>query len=173
VKPIAIRRERPEDAARIRAVNVAAFGETTEADIVDRIRDRGGIQLSLVADVDSVLVGHILFTAVTVAGGGGMARGAGLAPMAVEPGYQGRGVGSALVGRGLEMLRSDGCPFVVVLGHPTYYPRFGFERASEHGIASEYDGVPDEAFMILELAPGALEGVSGVARYRREFAAAG
>ena len=89
--------------------------------------------------------------------------------MAVLPDHQRRGIGSRLVRRGLEILRERGCPFVVVLGHPDYYPRFGFERASTHGLFSQWDGVPDEAFMVLIFDGYGMEGVSGVVRYRGEF----
>jgi putative acetyltransferase len=167
--PPVIRREGPGDAASVRAINLAAFEGPTEAEIVDRVRRAGGAQLSLVAEIGGELVGHILFSEVRI-GDDREATGMGLAPMAVMPAQQNRGIGSALVRRGLEMLRVDGCPFVVVLGHPAYYPRFGFVPASRHGVTSEYDGVPDEAFMLLELADGALAGVTGVARYRPEFA---
>lgn len=165
---LVIRPELAGDAARVRAVNLAAFEGREEADIVDRLRRAGGRQLSLVAEVGGELVGHIQFSEVTV-GQGGETRGMGLAPMAVLPAHQNRGIGSRLVRRGLETLRADGCPFVVVLGHAAYYPRFGFVPASRHGIACVYEGVPDEAFMVLELASGGLDGVTGVARYRPEF----
>jgi predicted N-acetyltransferase YhbS len=82
---------------------------------------------------------------------------------------QREGIGSGLVRRGLEILRARGCPFVVVVGHPEYYPRFGFERASVHGLTSQWDGIPDEAFLAILLDPAAMAGVSGVARYRSEF----
>ncbi|MFQ5349320.1 MAG: GNAT family N-acetyltransferase [Thermoanaerobaculia bacterium] len=167
-----IRPERSADAARIRAVNLSAFEGPEEADIVDRLRAAGVTQLSLVAEIGEELVGHILFSEVTV-GEGEAAKGMGLAPMAVLPAYQRCGVGSALVRRGVEILRAQRCPFVVVLGHPSYYPRFGFVPATRHGLRSEYDGVPDEAFMVLELAPGGLDGVTGVVRYRPEFGPAG
>lgn len=93
----------------------------------------------------------------------------GLAPMAVKPDRQKQGIGSSLVERGLEILREQGCPFVIVLGHPEYYPRFGFERASKYGLLSQWEGVPDEAFMVIVLDQTALESVSGVAKYRAEF----
>ena len=93
----------------------------------------------------------------------------GLAPMAILPGRQCQGIDTHLVKRGLEMLRSRCCPFIIVLGHAEYYPRFGFARASLHGIASQWEGVPNEAFMILVLDQAAMESVSGVARYRDEF----
>ena len=163
----AIRPEAPGDADGVRAVNLAAFDGAQEADIVDRLRLAGGRLLSLVAEVDGELVGHILFSEVTV--DRGAARGMGLAPMAVLPSRQRNGIGSALVRRGLAMLRAEGCPFVVVLGHPAYYPRFGFAPASRHGLSCEYEDVPDEAFLVLELTAGGLEGVAGVARYRAEL----
>lgn len=93
----------------------------------------------------------------------------GLAPTAVLPRRQRQGIGSQLVRRGLDILRERGCPFVVVVGHPEYYPRFGFEPASRHGLASQWEGVPDAAFMVLLLDVHAMAGVSGVAKYREEF----
>jgi putative acetyltransferase len=93
----------------------------------------------------------------------------GLAPMAVLPGRQRQGIGSQLVRRGLASLRERGCPFVVVVGHPEYYPRFGFEPASKHGILSQWEGIPEAVFMVLVLDAHAMAGASGVARYRDEF----
>ena len=101
-----------------------------------------------------------------------LALGAGLAPMAVQPEFQRKGVGSALVNRGLDELRSRSCPFVVVLGHPEYYPRFGFERAWKHGLQCQWEGVPDEAFMVMIFEPCVMPEGGGVARYRDEFDAA-
>ena len=149
-------------------VNQLAFGQPAEADLVDRLRETGAEFLSLVAEDDTV-VGHILFTPVIIEDRGHRVVGMGLAPMAVLPDRQRRGIGSQLVTRGLELLRERGCPFVVVVGHPEYYPRFGFERASKHGLASQWDGMPDEAFMVLILDAEAMSGTSGVAKYRDEF----
>lgn len=163
-----IRSERPGDAARVQVVNQLAFGQPAEADLVDRLRETGAEFLSLVAEDDTV-VGHILFTPVIIEDRGHRVVGMGLAPMAVLPDRQRRGIGSQLVTRGLELLRERGCPFVVVVGHPEYYPRFGFERASKHGLASQWDGMPDEAFMVLILDAEAMSGTSGVAKYRDEF----
>jgi putative acetyltransferase len=119
--------------------------------------------------VDDAVVGHILFTPVVVESAGRRVVGMGLAPMAVLPDRQRQGVGSQLVRRGLDILRERGCPFVVVVGHPEYYPRFGFEPASTHGLTSQWKGVPDAAFMVVILDVHAMAGVSGVARYREEF----
>ena len=157
-----IREERPDDRAAVRDVNIQAFGQVVEADPVDALRERAGSFLSLVAIKDDHVVGHILFTPVMITGEDLIVEGMGLAPMAVLSGYQRQGIGSELVRAGIARLASIACPFVVMLGHPHYYPRFGFEPASRHGIRSEWK-VPDEAFMILVL---------GVARYWPEFSAA-
>jgi putative acetyltransferase len=93
----------------------------------------------------------------------------GLAPMAVLPEFQRQGVGSGLVQAGIEILRESKCPFIIVLGHPEYYPRFGFEPASRYRIRSQWEGVPDPAFMILWLDKTMTNHVSGVAKYRDEF----
>ena len=165
---ITIRPERPEDASRVRHVNEQAFGQPAEADLVERLRQACTDTLSLVAEEDAV-VGHILFTSVVVESAGRRVLGMGLAPMAVLPDRQRQGIGSQLVRRGLDILRERGCPFVVVVGHPEYYPRFGFEPASTHGLASQWESVPDAAFMVLVLDVHAMAGVSGVAKYREEF----
>jgi putative acetyltransferase len=163
-----IRPERPEDASQVRIVNELAFEQPTEANLVDRLRQACDESLALVAEDDGV-VGHILFTPVVIESAGRRVRGMGLAPMAVLPARQRQGIGSKLVRRGLEILRERGCPFVVVIGHPEYYPRFGFEPASLHGLACQWEGVPDAAFMISILDADAMAGVSGMARYRNEF----
>jgi putative acetyltransferase len=162
-----IRPERPEDSSQIRHVNELAFGQPAEADLVDKLRKACAEALSLVAEDGSAIVGHILFTPVVV--DGRLAVGMGLAPMAVLPDRQRQGIGSHLVRRGLDNLRERGCPFVVVVGHPEYYPRFGFEPASKHGLVSQWEGMPDAAFMVLVLDAHAMAGASGVARYRDEF----
>jgi putative acetyltransferase len=165
---ITIRPERPEDATRVRHVNELAFGQPAEADLVDRLRQACTDALSLVAEDDAV-VGHILFTPVVVESAGRRVLGMGLAPMAVLPERQRQGIGTQLVRRGLDILRERGCPFVVLVGHPEYYPRFGFEPASRHGLASQWEEVPDAAFMVLILDVHAMAGMSGVAKYREEF----
>jgi putative acetyltransferase len=143
---IIIRPETPADANPVRHVNELAFGQPLEADLVDRLRQTRTDSLSLVAEDDAV-VGHILFTPVVVENAARRVVGMGLAPMAVLPDRQRQGIGSQLVRRGLNILRKRGCPFVVVVGHPEYYPRFGFEPASRHGLASQWEGMPDAAFI--------------------------
>jgi putative acetyltransferase len=93
----------------------------------------------------------------------------GLAPMAVLPSYQHKGIGSQLIRHGLAHLHHSGCPFVIVLGHPGYYPRFGFEIASKYQLSSQWESVPDEAFMVVIYDGAVLPKAGSVARYRDEF----
>ena len=163
-----IRPETANDVARVREINTLAFGQPAEAVLVDKLRENCADALSIVAD-DNAVVGHILFTPVTIENAGHPLVGMGLAPMAVHPDRQRAGIGTQLVTRGLEILRERNCPFVVVVGHPEYYPRFGFQPASRRGLASQWEGMPDAAFMVLVLDETAMAGASGVARYRAEF----
>ena len=171
--PIEIRPERPGDARAIHRVNREAFGQPEEADLVDRLRAAVGDSgekawISLVARRDSEIIGHILFTEVTIRSGSASRSATGLAPMAVLPGRQRQGIGSKLVEAGLAACRAAGHQLIVVLGHPAYYPRFGFTPAIDFGLRCEYDA-PSEAFMALELEAGALAGVAGTVCYRPEF----
>jgi putative acetyltransferase len=165
---VTVRPERPEDQPDIYHVNREAFGQDEEADLVDAIRRAGAATLSLVAVRDGQVVGHILFSPVSIASHETTHPAVGLGPLAVLPDYQGQGVGSSLVQAGLAACREAGHGIVIVLGHPDYYPRFGFRPASLDGISWEHDA-PDEAFMVVELREGALAGVSGVARYHPAF----
>lgn len=166
---IDIREEQPGDADAVRTVNEQAFGQGEEASVVEKIRAHCPNILSLVAVCAGQLIGHILFSPATIETDRGPVEGMGLAPMAVLPQHQRRGIGSALVRRGLDRLREQACPFVIVLGHPDYYPRFGFERAGVYGLTSQWDGVPDAAFLVLFLDESLKGRVRGIARYRSEF----
>ncbi len=163
-----IRPETPWDVDSIRRVNELAFGQIEEAAIVDKLRRRGALTLSLVATKDNEVVGHIAFSPVAVESPGSSFEAIALGPMAVLPAYQRQGIGSALVRAGLEECRRLSQDILVVLGHPDYYPRFGFIPARARGIDCEFEA-PDEAWMVLELKEGSLGGRSGTVNYRPEF----
>jgi putative acetyltransferase len=165
---VSIRPERLDDASAIHAVHAAAFATDAEARLVDAIRANGRAAVSLVAEAGDRVVGHILFSEVTVGAVPDGPRGVGLAPLAVAPDLQRRGIGAALARSGIEACRAAGFGFVVVLGDPEYYARFGFGKASSRGLGNEY-GV-DVEFMVLELRDGGLARVSGVVAYCPEFA---
>jgi putative acetyltransferase len=162
-----IREERQGDAERIREVNLAAFETSTEADLVDALRRQATPLVSLVAEDDANVIGHIVFSPVTLASDPGLIL-MGLAPMAVVPSRQRQGVGSTLVREGLERCRRLDVAAVVVLGYPEYYPRFGFVPAVRLSLRSEYD-VPEEVFMVRELRDGVFRGLSGTIRYHPVF----
>jgi putative acetyltransferase len=162
---IEIREERPDDIAAIRDVNKSAFGQDQEGNIVDALRTNGAALLSLVATLDGRLVGHILYSPITIAG---EITGAALGPMAVVRHYQRQGIGSKLVETGNLKIKDLGFPFIIVLGHSHFYPRFGFKPASSRGITCEWE-VTEDAFMLLVLDDARMRGVSGLARYRHEF----
>jgi putative acetyltransferase len=166
---VSIRQEQPGDIAGVHAINEAAFGQSAEAAIVDSIRSACPDVVSLVAVDAGRIVGHIFFSPVFVSTAGGVVQGMGLAPMAVLPERQRQGIGSLLIQAGIDAMRERRCPFVIVLGHPEYYPRFGFVPASQHGLSCQWDGVSEEAFMVLVLDGDTMSSVSGVAKYRDEF----
>jgi putative acetyltransferase len=164
-------RTRPEtaaDAAAIRRVHEQAFPTPAEAVLVDQLRTHGKATISWVAQHDGEVVGHILFSPVTVDGLSLSSPALGLAPVAVLPARQRQGVGASLVRDGLEACRHRGCGFVVVLGEPAYYRRFGFEKASRYGLHNDY-GVDDE-FQVRELQAGSIPLGGGLVRYASEFA---
>ena len=169
---ISICQEQIGDEEQIHVVNAHAFGQPAEANIVDALRKNCLEGVSLVALDGDKIVGHILFTPAVIEAEGKEIVGMGLAPMAVLPECQRQGIGSKLIRAGLDEMQKTKPPFVIVLGHPEYYPRFGFVRASRYGIFSQYPNVPDDAFMILVYDESALAGVSGVGKYRAEFDAA-
>jgi len=167
---IKIREERAGDEPAVRRVNELAFGSAVEAALVDALRTAADPHISLVATDGDEIVGHIFFSPVSIESGDSPPAAMGLAPMAVLPEYQRRGVGSELVRAGLSECRRIGRGAVIVLGHPEYYPRFGFVPASRFGLRCEYP-IPDEVFMAMQLEPGALAGRHGLVKYRPEFGA--
>jgi putative acetyltransferase len=146
-----VRPAAPGDHAAIRKVVDAAFGGPAESRIIDGVRAEGAALADLVIEEGGEILGHVLFSRMTVSPTRFIA---GLAPVAVRPDAQGRGHGEALCRAGIEAVRALGAEAVVVLGHPSYYPRFGFSAEAARLITSPYAGNP--AFMALELAPGAL-----------------
>ena len=165
---ILIRQENEDDQPEVHKINEIAFGQPDEADLVDALRRSAHPYISLVAVEQDDVVGHIFFSPVTIESGDEKHMVMGLAPMAVVPAQQRKGIGSRLVQEGLKECLRIGYPVAVVLGHADYYPRFGFIRAKEMGIRCEYD-VPADLFMVAELTPGALSDVCGLAKYHPEF----
>ncbi len=167
---VEIRFEQSGDIEAVREVNEKAFNEPQEAEIVDSLRTTCKDLLSLVAVHRNRIIGHILFSPVTLKSpSGDITTGMGLAPMAVLPRYQKNGIGTMLVKRGLQHLRDRGCPYVIVLGHTEYYPRFGFVPAYLKRITCQWEKIPEEAFMVLVLDEKAMPKTGGEARYRNEF----
>ena len=163
-----IRAEEAGDAPGIRAVNHEAFGREDEARLVDDLREAGHARLSLVADEGGRLVGHLMFSEAVIRTAGGEIGALALGPVGVVPDRQGRGVGSALIREGLDRCARAGHSIVVLLGHPGFYPRFGFSAERAGNLSSAYSG---EAFMALELAPGALSEVVGEFEFAPPFGA--
>jgi putative acetyltransferase len=163
--------ETPDDYAAIAHVVREAFGQDNEARLVAERRRVDGFDpdLSLVAVRDERVVGHMLFSPVGIEGDSGEGVAPCLAPVAVLPACQRQGIGSALIHQGLDACRQKGHRIAIVVGHPAYYPRFGFEAASRHRLRYPFP-CPDEVFMALALVPGALEGVSGIVRFPPPFA---
>jgi putative acetyltransferase len=164
---VIVRVEEPSDHAAIGEINRLAFGRDDEARLVDDLRNGGYIRISLVADDDGRVVGHLLFSALAVGTPNGTVEALALAPMAVVPSHQRRGIGSMLVRKGLQACRDAGHRIVVVLGHPEFYPRFGFSAKMAERLKSAFSG---PAFMAAELTPGVLESVEGEVRYPPPFA---
>jgi putative acetyltransferase len=168
---VVLRVESAGDAAAIAEVNRLAFGQKAEAQLVQELRDGGYVRLSLVAEWELRIVGHILFSQIAIiTPDGDSLEAVSLAPMAVLPEFQRRGVGSLLVREALAQLQRNGQRIVVVLGHPEYYPRFGFSAELARPLACPYD-VPPAAWLALELAPNSLRDVVGRVEYSPPFAA--
>ena len=164
---VTVRAEADGDLAAVRAVHLAAFPSALESKLVEALRAAGKAVISLVAEDDAHVVGHVLFSPVSVERG--TAQGVGLAPVAVLPDHQRRGIGARLVRAGLARATTLGYDFVVVLGEPHYDRRFGFQAASGFGLGNAYQ--VDEPFMALALSTTGLTAVSGLVRYEPEFTA--
>jgi putative acetyltransferase len=156
------------DVAAIHVLHAASFPTDAEARLVSLLRAAGHLPVSLVAEVDGAVVGHVAFSPVMAVTG---AVGAGLAPVAVSGPHRRQGIAARLIEDGLAACRSTGFGWAVVMGEPAYYSRFGFRPASEFGLADEYGGGP--AFQAVELVPGALPSGAGLVRYAPEFTSLG
>lgn len=161
-----VRSERPEDRAAIRLVNEEAFGRRDEADLVDRLRAQGLVLASFVAEAEGLIVGHILFSRISIEVADRNVPAVALAPLAVIPKFQRQGIGTMLTTHGLDWLRGGIEQIVLVLGHPDYYRRFGFSADKARFIESMFN---PKSFMALELKPNALEGIRGKVRYPEAF----
>jgi len=158
----------PGDGEAIVGVHREAFGRVEEAEIARRLHARGDIGVSLVALEGDEIVGHVFASPVAVDGRSFPRTPMGLGPVGVLPSFQRAGIGMQLCRAAIDACRARGTPFLVVLGHPTYYPRFGFVPAMRFGLTFG-DAPPRDAFMAMELVPGALVGVTGPVRYGPEF----
>jgi len=158
-----IRRESTSDRAAIREVHLASFAGDGEADVVDALRDAGRLTISLVAEIDGRIVGHVAFSPVSA----GDQMGLGLAPVAVLPDYRRRGIADALIRAGLAAGARIGGGFAVVLGEPDYYSRFCFRPALEWGLHDPFGG--GAAFQALSFTPGAIPRGAGLVSYAPEF----
>lgn len=159
-----------DELAQIRELNRLAFAKDGGTRAFDELRESGRPDLvSLVATDGTCILGHVLFTPVDIDTPSGTTHGMGLGELAVLPTHQRTGIGTRLTETGTAILRELGCPFVIVVGHASYYPRFGFEPGVQHGISCQWEGIPDDAFMVLVLDDQRMQGVSGVARYTDPF----
>lgn len=167
---VEIRPEYPNEYPVVYNVNFKAFNQQYEPNLVKAIRKSANYipELSLVAVINNTVVGHIMFSAITIEMDDGNVPVLGLAPVAVLPDYQNRRIGSELIEHGLKECKRLGFKIVVLVGHPNYYPRFGFVPARSHGLEAPFE-VPDEAFMVLELSPRALMNIKGTVKYPPEF----
>jgi putative acetyltransferase len=166
---VTIRAENAADAdelSAIRSINEAAFAGCEEADLVDKLRTDGDVLISLVAELDQQVVGHILFSRMWIETPAARIAAVALAPVAILPASQRQGIGGQLIRHGLDVLRDRGERIVIVVGHPAYYPRFGFSSETARAFESPFSG---DSFMAMELSPGALDGIRGKVIYPAAF----
>ena len=167
---VSIREESSKDVEAVRALLKLSFGQDSEAELVDRLRASGSFnpKLSLVADIAGEVVGHVLFTPVTIESEDAEVAVLSLAPLAVRPDHQREGIGQLLSLRGFDVARSLGYRIIAVVGHPSYYPRLGFVPALPRGI-HDSSAHRTEASMVISLAEGALDGIRGQIMYPPAF----
>lgn len=170
-----IRRETNKDYKEVEKVieesfKSAEFTDNDEHNLVKRLRSSDEFikELSLIAEIDNKIIGHILLSKALIKDVNKDIETLALAPLAVLPEYQSNGIGKKLINEAIEKAKSLGYKSIVVLGHENYYPKFGFKKASNYGIKAPFD-VPDEAYMVLELLPNALNEVNGVVEYSQAF----
>ena len=167
---VTIRAETPADGAMIREVNTLAFGRDSEARIVEVLRESPGFipELSLVAEANGVIVGHALFSPVRVEAEDKTTELIALGPIAVRPEWQRQGIGGQLIRAGIDRATAQQHRAIILIGHPTYYPRFGFTPASAYGLKLPFS-VPDDVFMVLPLRADGLAGITGTVIYPPAF----
>lgn len=165
---VTIRPETDNDVTTIYHINAQGFGREKEAEFVNHLRDHRGITLSLVAEYNGLLVGHALFSPLKIKPDGSGFNAVTLAPLAILPEYQRQGIGSSLVREGIERIRLLGHDIIFLVGHPEYYPRFGFTQARLKGFRCEFD-VPDETWMLLETANNNYGKMERTVYFRPEF----
>ncbi|MDU5110211.1 MAG: N-acetyltransferase [Clostridium sp.] len=172
---LTIREEEIKDYNEVKKVveesfKTAEFSDKDEHNLVRRLRNSNEFikELSLIAEEENEILGYVLLTKALIKGESTSYETLALAPLAVLPKHQKSGIGKNLMNKAIERAKELGYKSIVVLGHENYYPKFGFEKASKYGVKAPFE-VPDEAFMILELLPGGLNGVSGIVKYSKAF----
>ena len=175
---VEIRYEQSGNEAAIHQVTSLAFessefGHNGEARLIDKLRAEGAASISLVAEIDNRIVGHVLFSPATIEWSNRRCQGLGLAPLSVLPKFQKQGIGGRLITAGLNVAAESSSGFVIVLGHPDYYPKFGFTPASGSNVGCEFEGIPDEAFMIKWLGQPETSEERGLAKYHPVFSTLG
>lgn len=168
MKQITVRHETSEDYKAVRQINELVFEQPGESRLVEGLRNQDIETISLVATIDNQIIGHIFFSPVTIEDSKDDFKAMGLAPMAVLPEFQKQGIGSKLVREGIQASKNARYQLIFVLGHPEYYPRFGFSEAMPLGFQCEYEA-PSKAWMVLELEKDALSSNGGLVRFNSEF----